>query len=326
MSTSGLNKFEKEAIDWRTRIMSGEMSDAEWITYENWKNAVDNAKADSELLGTLATVDLAAQHVLEHQFERELNSLGASPVVEHRRPRFSGLAASLAALVLIASSIVFFVTKDGSPETQTFATLKGEFKTAALPDGSAVDLNSETVLSVEYRPKERHASLETGEAYFNVVSNASRPFIVHTRDANIVVTGTSFSVSAEDQLTSIRVTSGSVLVENAFNPIALQRGDFLQVYESGEPSQVTRFDSEIDLAWRDGEVRFRNVSLSDAVRELNRYFDEPISLYSDDLNLLRVTGDFDIRNKSAAIAALEVAFDLQAVQTPGGLALSRREK
>ncbi|MEM9262393.1 MAG: hypothetical protein AAGA22_02345, partial [Pseudomonadota bacterium] len=79
MGTSELNKFEKEAIDWRTRILSGEMSDAEWITYENWKNAVDNAKADSELLESLSAVDLAAQSVLERQFERELNSLGDSP-------------------------------------------------------------------------------------------------------------------------------------------------------------------------------------------------------------------------------------------------------
>ncbi|MEM9897759.1 MAG: FecR domain-containing protein [Pseudomonadota bacterium] len=326
MSTSELNEPEKEAIQWRTRIMSGEMNDPEWIAYAEWKKSAANAKADNQLLETLSAVDLAATSVLESQFEQELTKLGNHPVVEPKKQRFSGLAASLAALVIVASSIAFFATSGGSTEVQTFATSKGEFNTAALPDGSAVDLNSETVLSVEYRRKDRHASLDIGEAYFNIVSNTARPFVVHTRYTDIVVTGTSFAVSTDDQSTSIRVTSGSVRIENTFTPTTLEAGDAIEVYESGKLSQITNFNSDIDLAWRDGEVRFRNTPLAEAVQELNRYFEEPLYLYSDDLYPLSVTGNFDIRNEAAAIAALEVAFDLKATETPDGFALSWREE
>ncbi|HEX3006481.1 MAG TPA: FecR domain-containing protein [Bacteroidales bacterium] len=105
------------------------------------------------------------------------------------------------------------------------ATL-GSRAITTLPDGTKVWLNSgsKLVYDNEYNNKTRKVQL-TGEAYFSVVTNPSRPFIVQTGKINIKAVGTKFNVKAYPEDGSIVTTleSGKVIIEGKDN----QNKDFV---------------------------------------------------------------------------------------------------
>jgi hypothetical protein len=139
-----------------------------------------------------------------------------------------------AAICILAFS-VFFIWKSQKPaklprtavsneskvnETITIRAENGTRTSAMLPDGTKIWLNSgsSVLYNKRYNTKIREVFL-VGEAYFDVVGNPSKPFIVHANDIDIKVLGTVFNVKSYDTDSSIETTllKGSVEITNHFN-------------------------------------------------------------------------------------------------------------
>jgi transmembrane sensor len=84
-----------------------------------------------------------------------------------------------------------------------------------LPDGTSVWLNASSNLTYDenFGKNLREVNL-SGEAFFDVVKDPSRPFIIHTKAINIKVLGTEFNVKAypDDAYTETSLIRGSVEV------------------------------------------------------------------------------------------------------------------
>ena len=95
------------------------------------------------------------------------------------------------------------------------STKNGSKSRIQLPDGTVVWLNagSKILYNAAYNKTSREIQL-TGEAFFEVVHDASRPFIIHTRVMNIKVLGTIFNVKAypNDKVTETSLIKGSIEV------------------------------------------------------------------------------------------------------------------
>lgn len=107
-------------------------------------------------------------------------------------------------LLAMAAAVVVLVSFWWMARPAAVSTSAGEQQAVRLPDGSVVEMNSETTVHYERLfarwPaaifRDRRVRLE-GEAYFRVVPS-STPFIVETHDAAVEVLGTEFNVRARD--------------------------------------------------------------------------------------------------------------------------------
>jgi transmembrane sensor len=138
-----------------------------------------------------------------------------------------------------------------------------------LPDGSKVWLNSETKLEYKgnFNDSIREVYLE-GEAYFDVVKDKSRPFIVHTSDLDIKVLGTAFNVKSYPKEYSIEATliHGMIEVINKKEPtspkLILRPHDKLVFNKCGE-SLITAKEKKATVAVKPFEIRTLPRSLND---------------------------------------------------------------
>lgn len=153
-------------------------------------------------------------------------------------------------------------------------TPRGGIYHIKLVDGTEVWLNSAS--SIRYPVAfggDRRVVEITGEAYFEVARDASRPFHVKANDVDIQVLGTDFDINSYADEGAIRTTllKGSVRVI---------RGDERQLLEPGQQSAAgatlglnRHADLEAVMAWKNGRFHFDHTPLSAVLRQLSRWYD-----------------------------------------------------
>ena len=144
-----------------------------------------------------------------------------------------------------------------------------------LADGSKVWLNAGSSLTypVSFIGNERKV-LVTGEAYFEVAHDASRPFVVINGSMDVRVLGTHFNVNAfEDDGNDIKVTlfEGSVKINNGNATGLLKPGQ--QAVVTNDVRVVDNVDLGQVMAWKNGYFQFDNASLQNLLKEVSRWYD-----------------------------------------------------
>lgn len=178
----------------------------------------------------------------------------------------------------------------GGPVTfNTMTTPRGGQYQLRLPDGSQVWLNAESSITYPtvFRGDERRVSI-TGEVYFEVVKNTSKPFRVTVspagggvREANgggleIEVLGTHFNVNTYDgePTNNITLLEGSVRIKTVLTSLTLKPGQQGQFDPRiNQLSLAVNPDLEQVMAWRRGLFNFDNVRFKDAMQQLERWYD-----------------------------------------------------
>lgn len=145
-----------------------------------------------------------------------------------------------------------------------------------LADGTKVWLNAESSLSfpVSFSGNTREVVL-IGEAYFKVTHDATKPFIVHTGNANVQVLGTSFNVHAygnEPMVTTL--VEGKVKLSNTKKEeLLLAPGE--QAIQSAVDNSFRKNSVDVEpfVAWKDNMLLFNNASLLEITKRLEREYD-----------------------------------------------------
>lgn len=145
-----------------------------------------------------------------------------------------------------------------------------------LSDGSKVWLNvsSSITYPTAFIGKEREVEI-TGEAYFEIAHDATKPFIVRKGETSIEVLGTRFNVCAYDDAPSMKVTllQGSVKVKNQKSQLIMTPGE--QVVGTSEGHFRINKNADLDevKAWREGKFDFNNADLATVMRQISRWYD-----------------------------------------------------
>jgi transmembrane sensor len=210
---------------------------------------------------------------------------GAAQRVARRISGYYGLAA---ALVGLAVGIELWQARS-TPTWTDYATVTGEQRRVALPDGSIIELNTQSHVRVAYTKKMRDIELIDGEAVFGVQHNALQPFRVHARGSVIEDLGTEFSVYIHpDSSTTVAVLAGRVEVSPdslrttsapasttsalpSNGPTGVSAGQGVRIDASGK--MIDRFAVNVAeaAAWRQHRVWFESASLEQVVADFNRY-------------------------------------------------------
>ena len=174
-------------------------------------------------------------------------------------------------------SYVKGVDEDKNVTYNVLATPKSGQYQLTLPDGSKVWLNNVSSLHypTSFRGKTRTVDL-TGEGYFEIAHDASRPFIVKVRDASIEVLGTRFNVMAyaEEEGSQTTLLNGAVELQTKKATKRLLPDQQAQVGAGGDLKIIKNVASQDIVSWKDGFFYFGKVASFEAMmRQLARWYD-----------------------------------------------------
>jgi transmembrane sensor len=197
-----------------------------------------------------------------------------------------------AQVVKEASGQVAYKVENSTNQALLFNTLSNprgsQVVTVTLSDGTKVWLNAES--SIRYPAvfvgNDRTVEM-SGEAYFEVAKNASKPFQVKINGkAEVEVLGTSFNVNAYEDEPSIKTTllEGSVSVAVAGGDgsgVVLKPDEQAQVAQVNPGKETLTVDKKPDVeqtvAWKNGRFAFRHADLQAVMRQLSRWYNVDVS-------------------------------------------------
>jgi transmembrane sensor len=230
------------------------------------------------------------------------------------------MAAAAAVAVVVAPELT-------ARRADRYATVKGERRHFQLADGSTVDLNAGTRLSVRFDREGRHVSLDEGQAVFDVAHDAARPFLIAAGDRTIRVVGTQFDVRRRDGRLAVTVARGAVEVrptEGAGGKAyRLHPGQRLEHVEGAPDALVSAAEAEDVLAWRGGRLIYRGQPLSEVVADLNEQFPTPIRIEDPSLAAEPISGVLVLDDQAAVIRRLALLVPIRTVRSDAGVVLRR---
>ena len=311
----------ERAAEWIVRLESGSLGDAEATTFDAWLSATpDNVAAFDAALSISQTFAANAEQVAAGVSQRQRRVI--RPAMD-RRYFVGGAGIAAAAIVAIAVAPQIFST----PITTTYVTAKGEKRSFILADGSRVDLNAGTRLTVTLARNVRSLNLDEGQAVFDVAHDSDRPFTVAVGDRMVRVVGTQFDVRRRDGKLSVTVARGAVEVRPQDGGIGeafrLRPGQRLDHTEGASQARVIAAEPAEVLAWRTGRLVYREQSLADVVADLNQQWATSIRIDDPTLAATPVSGVLILDNQDAVIRRLALLVPIRAVRSDAGLVLQR---
>lgn len=239
-----------------------------------------------------------------------------------------------ASLVLVLTFVLLQLPGQfsGSPQSSQihFSTPIGGHRIVSLPDGSRVELNTDTAIRAVVDDRRRAVWLDRGEAFFEIAKDQGRKFVIYAGPRMITVLGTKFSVRRSPSEIVVAVLEGRVSVDSAAanapdRHATVTAGDV--AIASGRSTLVTNSVEAVgqQLAWRSGRLVFHDSPLAAAVEQFNRYNQKKLVIGDPELARLLVGGSFSARNVEAFVQLLRATYSLDARETSGGIILSGRQ-
>jgi len=155
----------------------------------------------------------------------------------------------------------------------TLQTPNGGLFQLKLTDGTRVWLNANSSISypTSFNERERRVSVK-GEAYFEVTKDSTRPFIIQTPQANVLVYGTVLNVRAyDDGETTTTLFEGAVKVQSGQDSTALKPGEQAVVNKERKIIKAPAVLRKAK-AWQQGDFNFQGDNLESIMRELARWY------------------------------------------------------
>ena len=244
---------------------------------------------------------------------RERDGLGLTDRAQDRQPAHQiasrqsmmqrlGFAIPILVLFLV---VVWLLVPRSESMVEAVAE-RGETRIVHLPDGSTVQLNSESVVRYprEFAAERRKITM-TGEAVFTIQS-APVPFTVASGASEVTVLGTRFNVRTRNNQTQVAVEEGRVRFQSIADhsaSIELGPNEGAMLVDGRQLVPLDERTAQNAFGWARGVIAFDRTTFSEATEELARIFNRTIVINAPELAERTVSGS--IRTDEGAPQALE---------------------
>ena len=309
-----MNDIREQAAHWSDVLRHRGGQPQLRAAFEQWRDASPaHAEAFASIDGVHRSLRATRDSDAMRAVERETLALIARRA---RHRRIGGMALAASVMLAVASAWLMPQTLREDlrylPLHARYAfmgevlhrTGVGEQREVALADGSRLTLNTGSRVVVAYRDQRRQLRLLDGQALFEVAPDATRPFVVTAGERSITALGTVFDVRYSSNQLAVTLLEGRVVVDDvesagieseavgSTEARVLAPGEQLLAVKAGAASheQVHTPDLNRTVAWRGGQLIFRDDRLGDAIAEINRYSHRQLRLADPALAQLRVSG------------------------------------
>ncbi len=217
------------------------------------------------------------------------------PISANRKTR----PASIAACLLGACALWLL---DPTYHHERFASLPDSRQEILLSDGTRLDLDYSSTVTVRWRLRTREVELHTGRVLFSVAPTRLRPFEVLADDIKVRVLGTRFDVRRQTGDVTVNVAEGLVSVQAKQTAHELKAGQGISRL-AGELSRIQAIEPDSVLGWREGRLYFADTPLVDALAEFHPQLQHPVRILGT-AKTLAVSGVFDSQKGEDFLALL----------------------
>ena len=230
-----------------------------------------------------------------------------------RSSNFYKIAALIALPVTLTIGwLLFHATAEevGVDQFCEITSPKGHVSKCILPDNTEVWLN--TGSTIKYNTgsfnRDNREITVSGEAYFEVTKAREYPFKVKTPFAEIVVLGTTFNVKSypDNNKFEAVVSEGKINLRfgnSSGDAMVLEPRQRLVFNTDNKKMTIKPVEPDMFTSWRNGEILFKDATLNDLIKELERIYDIRFHLKEESLGDFRFRGMFSYNNN--LIEALE---------------------
>lgn len=321
------NAIEAEACAWIAQLDGDTRpSEEDVAALREWINRSPLHRAELERLSDLwgdlnilTKLAVPLRRVAPEPASRGVNRLFTTPV---------GVGVLAASLVIgVAVVLLYLGQADNAVRIDAvYSTEVGQQHQVTLPDGSSIELNTDTQLAIDFDRSRRKIRLLRGEAYFDVAHDSKRPFVVYAGTGRVRAVGTAFSVKIKARTVDVTVTDGRIelasvkshesrIPESEANLAVLEAGQSAQL--NGSINRVATVEKAAiarKLSWRDGILVFSGESLGYVVEEVSRYTAIDIQFSDPALREVPIGGYFRVGETEALFDALESSFGIEVVR------------
>lgn len=341
-----------------TRKLSGEANQSELRELDELlRNDPESARIMSEISSYWQSPEQKDQDFLEATYLLHIDRLKkaghdlhsteetTTPLFEpayNRKRKY--LNYSLLVIPVLIAGIFYFSRPESQSSIPKAAFVKNEVQTRngsrsqmTLPDGSKVWLNSDTRLTygTDFNGSTREVNLE-GEAYFDVIKDATKPFIIHTRKMDIKVIGTAFNVRAYNseekaEATLLRGSIEVILKDRKNQKILLKPNEKISISTPSEPTNLKPADPTMitrtaipqveireieiipelntaeDVAWKENRLYFKDQRMDEISLMLERWFGKKVVVLDESLKTARFTGNFENESLEEVLTAMQLS-------------------
>ena len=286
------------AVQWYLTLNDAEVSPEQHQAWRNWlASDPEHAKAWGRI------------EKLQQQLRGMPSDLALPVLTEAGVQRRHGLKL----LMLLATGATLFGGYRISPYSADFATRTGERRQVTLPDGSRLQLNTDTRADIVYSAEQRLILLRQGEVLITTATDRSpaRPLLVETPHGRVLALGTQFDVRLHAGFSTVEVQRNAVEVRPHEAPQQVQRVAEGQALTFGSAQLGNLRPLTVEgSAWTQGLLVTIDWRLDDFVHELARYRPGYLGC-ADAVADLRISGAFRLDDSDGILANLQVSLPVR---------------
>lgn len=320
-----------EAVDWLVRLQGETVTERDWLAFDAWLTA---SPAHAEAYDAVLTFDdrltLDSRLAQAEPAAEPLMAFSGNvvPLKPARRVWIWSVGAAIAAAFVAGAVLLPASGLLGAHET-TYVTGVGERRTVALEDGSRIEMNAASRMTVRFERHARRVHLGDAQAFFDVAKDSSRPFLVSAGDTQVRVVGTQFDVRHRDGQVAVNVQRGLVEVRPNLPrdaaPFRLRPGQGLS-HRKGQraDARVQAVAVEEVAGWRQGRLIYRDQPLSQIAGDMNRLFPRPVKLADAEAANLRLSGVLIVDDQDAMVDRLSHLLPVRTTTTDDAILIRAR--
>ena len=286
-----------------------------------WNKSVNDSSFTDSL--SEKELDETRASILGRVKESDRNVRKLSPVTQ-----FSLLKVAAAVSLLMVASILLYLN---STNRKTISTGFGEQLTIALPDGSSVVLNGNSMLSYKEdwdENADREVWIE-GEGFFSVrhFSNDQR-FVVHASDQlDVEVLGTKFNVKSRNNTSQVMLTEGKVKLDlsddTETSSLYLKPNELAVATNQGLSKQVVK--KEYYTSWLDNKLVLDKTTLNEVAKILNETYGLEVEFEQEDLRSRTLSGEVSSATADDILYAIAETLDVSVRKEGRSVSIAKKE-
>jgi transmembrane sensor len=299
-----LSGEKNEESDLLKRFVSEESPDTE----KKWKE-LRNMNEKKEI-----NVDKAWNNVYARIKESGIEEVVYKPGIRFIERTFLKVAAAAIIVISLGIAAAYVINPGIFSKKITIASNNDQKNIlVSLPDGSRIFLNRNSELSYRsnFGGRGRNVAL-TGEAFFEIAPDISKPFIIDAGEARVKVVGTSFNVITMNKESAVEVfvKTGKVLLSDNLGSalLALEPGDVGTVKEKSSSKKIN--DNPNYLSWNTGLLVYNGQKLNVVFSDLKRVYNMDIEVADPAILENRWTSPIDNQPQETIIRLICTSFNL----------------
>jgi transmembrane sensor len=237
--------------------------------------------------------------------------------------------AALSLIIYLLGLVAWTVL--GHSDWISYTTSIGGYEHVTLPDGTAIQLNTDSEIKARLTPEKREIELVRGEALIKVAHDPRRPFTVSAANTSVRadppgIVGAAFVLRMRGlKDVDLAVTEGTILLgpsdriidialgRISYSQSTLAAGDAATVRPEGvHLAKIALEDLNRKLSWTAGLLSFQGETLSEVTDEFNRYNRKHLVVSDPLIADRRIGGAFQATDPDSFVSALQKWFGIRA--------------